>query len=202
MNKPDGQFIVKPGEGEDFIETLKIGKFYGVGKVTEAKMLAMGIHTGADLKTWSKEKLSQEFGKAGAYYFSIARGIDDRPVSSKRIRKSYGSESTFQTDIQSCKEMQEYLESLAQQVLETLTKKHTAAYTLTIKVKYADFQQVTRSKTFNEPVGDGSLLSPVITSLLDKTDVLTRKVRLLGVSFSNLTKDDSGHQEVQLNLFD
>jgi DNA polymerase IV len=202
MNKPDGQFIVKPGEGERFVEALKIGKFYGVGKVTEAKMQAMGIITGADLKSWSKEKLSQVFGKSGVYYYSIARGIDHRPVSNSRIRKSYGAESTFQTDIKEPEEMQQYLESYAQQILEELGKRNTVAYTLTIKVKYTDFQQVTRSKTFDEPVKNDLLLSSVIKSLLDKTDVLTRAVRLLGVSFSNLTKNPEDQHEVQLDLFD
>jgi len=202
MNKPNGQFIVKPGEGEDFVAALKIGKFYGVGKVTESKMKSMGINTGADLKSWSKENLSQAFGKAGAYYYSIARGIDHRPVSNSRIRKSFGAESTFQLDIKDVKKMQAYLESLVSQVLEKLKKKHMLAYTLTIKVKYADFKQVTRSKTFDEPVGDPVLLFPVIKNLLDKTETLTRSVRLLGVSFSNLTNDGVRQHDVQLDLFD
>lgn len=202
MNKPDGQFVVKPGEGETFVGALKIGKFYGVGKVTEAKMNSLGINTGADLKKLSKEKLNHIFGKAGNYYYSIARGIDHRPVSSSRVRKSLGAESTFQQDIKDVKEMQAYLQSLSSKVLEQLKKKQMVAYTLTIKVKYADFNQITRSKTFDEPVDDSVLLYSVIKDLLDKTEVLTRSVRLLGVSLSNLTKDNVRQHSTQLDLFD
>jgi len=201
MNKPDGQFIVEPGQGEAFVEQLKIGKFYGVGKVTEAKMQSMGINTGADLKRWSKEKLNQAFGKAGDYYYYIARGIDQRPVSNSRVRKSYGVESTFQEDISEYKDMLDYLVVLAKQVLQALKEKNTVAYTLTIKVKYGDFQQVTRSKTFDDPIVDVLSLDSIVAALLDKTEVLTRSVRLLGVSFSSLTKDVVQHQEMQLDLF-
>ena len=201
MNKPDGQFIVEPGQGEAFVEALKIGKFYGVGKVTESKMQSIGIKTGGDLKKWSKEKLNHVFGKAGDYYYFIARGIDQRPVCNSRVRKSYGAESTFQIDIIDYKEMSDYLVALAKQVLQALKEKGTVAYTLTIKVKYTDFQQVTRSKTFDHPIVDIVSLDAMVAALLDKTEVLTRSVRLLGVSFSNLTKDVVQHQERQLDLF-
>ena len=202
MNKPNGQYIVKPGEGEAFVDKLKIGKFYGVGKVTEAKMQSMGIQTGADLKSWSREKLQRIFGKSGDYYYSITRGMDDRPVSNSRVRKSYASESTFQQDMIEYKDMLDYLLGLAKQVLQVLKEKNTVAYTLTIKVKYSDFQQVTRSKTFDEPINDDASLLSCMAMLLDKTDVLTRKVRLLGVSFSNLTKDVMQQHDIQLTLFD
>lgn len=201
MNKPDGQFIVEPGQGEAFVEQLKIGKFYGVGKVTESKMQSMGIHTGKDLKSWSKERLNQSFGKAGTYYYDVVRGIDHRPVSNSRVRKSYGSESTFQVDMTEYNEMLEFLYGLAKYVLQNLSDKNTVAYTLTIKVKYSDFQQVTRSKTFDDPIKDDSSLAVIISSLLDNTEVLTRSVRLLGVSFSGLARDVMQQQEVQLNLF-
>lgn len=202
INKPNGQFLIKPEDGEAFVQQLPIGKFFGIGKVTEAKMHALGIQTGADLKQWPKEKLSQYFGKSGVYYYSIVRGIDERPVTSHRMRKSLGAETTFQTDIHDVEIMQQHLFQLAEQVVSGLQKKQLAGHTLTIKVKYADFQQITRSITVDELLYDVKKIICLIPLLLNKTEVDRRPVRLLGVTVSSLSRDiETGH-DVQPGLFD
>jgi DNA polymerase IV len=202
INKPNGQCLIKPEEGEAFVQTLAVGKFYGVGKVTEAKMHSLKIYTGADLKSWSKEKLAQYFGKSSAYYYSIARGVDNRPVSNHRVRKSIGSETTFQKDVVDVSEMKMHLNSLAQEVIESLKQKKLVAYTLTIKIKYANFQQITRSKTFDMPLGTVEMIKGIISVLLDKTEVQHRSIRLLGVSVSNLSKNAATKGDMQPGLFD
>ena len=124
MNKPDGQYVIKPDQGETFVEQLPIGKFFGVGKVTEARMQSLGIYTGADLKAKSLQELCELFGKSGAYYYDIARGIDQRPVTSHRIRKSIGSETTFQQDLSRREEMLEWLYKLAREVITLCNQKN------------------------------------------------------------------------------
>jgi len=202
INKPDGQCVIKPEDGEKFVQTLAIGRFYGIGKVTEAKMHSLKIFTGADLKSWSKEQLAQYFGKSSGYYYSIARGVDDRPVSNHRVRKSLGSETTFQQDMRDVSEMMLCLENLAFQVLKSLKQKSLVAYTITLKIKYSNFQQVTRSRTFESPLNDHSSVKSILAILLEKTEVESRCVRLLGVAMSNLAKDEVIRHDFQLSLFD
>ncbi|HEY9053072.1 MAG TPA: DNA polymerase IV [Gammaproteobacteria bacterium] len=202
INKPDGQFVIKPEDGEQFIEKLPIGKFYGIGKVTEAKMQSLGIYKGADLKARSLQELCNAFGKAGVYYYDIARAIDHRSVSSHRIRKSIGSETTFQQDLTCRDDMLLWLERLAQEVIAICRKKNILAYTLTIKVKYSDFQQITRCITVDEPLIEFQCIKPLLVLLLNKTDVDKRSVRLLGVTLSSLTTDAGAMHDVQLNLFE
>ena len=202
INKPNGQYVIKPGEGEAFVQTLAIGKFYGIGKVTEAKMHSLKIYTGADLKSWSKEELSQYFGKSSGYYYSIARGVDNRPVSNHRVRKSLGSETTFQQDVNDVNEMRFCLEQLAQEVIQNLRSKRLLSYRVTLKIKYANFQQITRSMTFDNPIFEINRIKEIIPLLLKKTEVETRSVRLLGVTLSRFTKDEATNHDVQLSLFD
>lgn len=201
INKPNGQFVIKPEDGERFVASLPIGKFYGIGRVTEAKMHALGIQTGADLKAWPLEKMQQVFGKSAGYFYSIARGVDERPVGVHRERKSLGSEHTFQKDISDTNEMQAYLELLAEEVLGNLRQKDLLAHTITLKVKYADFQQITRSKTFEGPVHDLDLIKQVIPVLLHDTEIEDKPVRLLGFSCSNFIKNQAYNECVQLELF-
>ena len=186
MDKPDGLYVVTPDAGEAFVENLPIGRFFGVGKATEARMNALNITTGVDLKSLSLEQLRRHFGKTGDFYYHIARGIDMRPVSNRRERKSISSETTFMEDLSDRQVMLKSLDALANDTIQTLIEKQLSARTLTIKVKYADFQQVTRSKTFPEPFVAAVPIRPVLAELLAKTDAGKRRVRLLGVGVSNL----------------
>lgn len=200
QNKPNGQFIIKPGEAEHYLRDLPIGRFYGVGKVTEAKMKSFGINTGGDLKDRSLLELQELLGNSAEYYYDIARGIDFRPVSNQRVRKSLGSETTFQHDISDANEMLQQLFNLLDEILESLLQRELLAYTITLKIKYSDFTQVTRSYTSDTIISVRKKAIEVIPALLAKTEVKTKSVRLLGISFSNLLKpeDLTGNQ---LQLF-
>ena len=199
QNKPNGQFVIKPGEAEQYLHNLPIRRFYGVGKVTEAKLKASGIKTGGDLKLKNLLELQMLFGSTAEYYYNIARGIDNRPVTANRTRKSLGSETTFQQDLIDTEDMLKQLYLLLDAVLVSMSQRGLLAYTLTIKVKYADFNQVTRSYTGDTIISDSKIATQLITSLLKKTEAGQKNVRLLGVSFSNLIMlDDYTHNQLQL----
>ena len=200
QNKPNGQFVIKPGEAEHYLRDLPIGRFYGVGKVTEAKMKSFGIYTGGDLKRKSMLQLQNLFGNSAEYYYGIARGIDHRPVSGQRVRKSLGSETTFQQDISDVDEMLQQLITLLDEVLESLLQRELLAYTLTLKIKFSDFTQITRSYTGNTIISVREKAIEVIPALLAKTEVNVRSVRLLGISFSTLLKRED-FSNSQLPLF-
>ena len=197
MNKPDGQYVILPDQGEAFVAELSIGKFYGIGKVTEGKMKALGIHNGRDLSSQSLEDLQARFGKAANYYYQIARGIDERPIQISRERKSIGAETTFAEDLVDTQEMIEYLNRLAVRVANTLQSKKLQARTLTIKVKYADFKQITRSHTVENTITDVEQIHVWLPFLLAKTQVGEKRVRLLGISLSSL---DSKSNEIPRQL--
>jgi len=201
VNKPNGQFLIKPGQAEKFLADFPIGKFYGVGKVTEKKMQSYGIETGKDLRSKSLEELEVLFGNSAEYYYEISRGIDEREVVSHRVRKSLGSENTFQTDLSDTNEMLEQLKLLTIEVLDSLEVRELMAYTITIKVKYADFKQVTRSYTSDSVISVKNRVFDLLPVLLRKTDVNEKKVRLLGVSFSNLVECGNYVKGEQLPLF-
>lgn len=202
MNKPDGSYVITPEQGESFVAMLPIGRFHGVGKATERKMKALGIHTGADLKTWSMEGLQRHFGKTAAYYYNACRGIDERPVVSHRECKSIGSETTFEHDLYDREEMLDWLERLATEVVELMAIKHFAAHTVTIKVKYDNFQQVTRSRTVDQPLACIEGILALLPDLLAKTEAAQRPVRLLGVTVSGLIKvSDAVRYGQQMGLF-
>ncbi|MCK5684320.1 DNA polymerase IV [bacterium] len=186
-NKPDGQTVVTPENAARFIDNLKIGKFYGVGKVTEKKMKALGIMTGADLKQFSREELKKIFGKVGGYYYDMANGIDDRPVNTNRIRKSIGKEHTLNEDITDIDEMHEILHSIALKLEKSLNGKNVKGLTVNLKVKFDDFESITRSISVFEPVSDAETIFEHTKGLLSKTVAGKRKVRLLGISISNFT---------------
>jgi len=194
MDKPDGLYVIKPEQGVAFIEHLPIGRFFGIGKATEARMQALGIHYGKQLKQWSQVDLVRRFGKAGNYYYDIARGIDMRPIINARIRKSLGTETTFEHDLGDKRQMLEMLIKLADKVTRSMRRRKLHARTLTIKVKYADFSQVTRSRTLEDAFDDIQTISPVLPLLLDKTAAGEKKVRLLGVTVSNFIKNESDNR--------
>lgn len=190
INKPDGITVITPEQGVAFMSELAIGEFYGVGKATESKMKSLGIHNGADLKKLSPAECQHFFGKSGDYYYQICRGIDEREVTSERQRKSLGSETTFETDLDKTDDMINALKLLVADVAESLRREKLQGYTITLKVKYDNFEQITRSKTLSSIVVMADDMLLVVTELLKKTDVAHRKVRLLGVSVSNF--DESG----------
>ncbi|MGI9228593.1 MAG: DNA polymerase IV [Gammaproteobacteria bacterium] len=199
-DKPDGLYVITPEQGPEFVRQLPIGDFYGVGRATEAKMKALHIETGADLLLLSRDQLRFHLGKAGDYYYDIARGTDNRPVKPQRERKSISNETTFLHDLQDKAMMLEQLHSLAAATLTTLRDKQLQACTVTIKVKYADFQQVTRSKTLTTAFTDHAAIADVLAELLDKTEAGNRKVRLLGVGVSNLQPLAARQQQEQITL--
>ena len=199
FNKPRGITVVIPDDAADFINRLPIRKFFGVGKVTEGKMHNLGIKTGDDLKKMDKETLINIFGKAGHYFYNIARGIDHRPVEPEWIRKSIGKETTFREDIDDKTQMMEILGQLSVKIENLLKEDGRKGTTLTLKVKYFDFQRITRSVTVREPLTDADTIMKYVQPLLDNTEAGMKKVRLLGVSVSNFI-DEAGMVKINRQL--
>jgi DNA polymerase-4 len=201
--KPDGLFVITPRMGPSFVATLPVGKFHGVGPVTAAKMNALGIQTGLDLRRQSRAFLSEHFGKAGDYYYGVARGHDDRPVEADRVRKSVGAETTFERDLARWEEVEAALEPVFAKVWAASVRGGHAARTVTVKVKYADFQLITRSRSCPEPVGSDQALQQIALELLRPCFPPRRGIRLLGVTLSNLDASQGprqGQGPVQLAL--
>lgn len=190
MDKPDGLYLITPEQGPEFIRTLPVRQFHGIGKATEKRMKAYGIHTGEDLLQKDLNELVKKFGKAGHFYYSISRGIDLRPVNNHRERKSVGKETTFSKDIADINQMLSILEELSNSVSRILFNKKLSAQTITLKVKYADFEQITRSRTIEKPTLSASNIFETVKDLLTNTEAGQRKVRLLGVSTSKLQEKE------------
>lgn len=188
-NKPNGQKTVNPEEVLQFLEDLDIRKFYGVGKVTAEKMYQKGIFTGADLKQKSLEYLETNFGKSGAYYYYIVRGIHTSEVKPHRTRKSLAAERTFSENLSSEIFMLEKLKHIAAEVSKRLNKSNVAGKTVTLKIKYSDFSLQTRSKTLPYFISDKSIILETAKDLLYQ-EKLQNSVRLLGISLSNLNTED------------
>jgi DNA polymerase-4 len=200
MNKPDGMYVIRPEQAVAFVETLPIDKFHGIGRVTANKMHELGIATGADLKRWSETDLIKQFGKVGRFYYRVARGQDDRPVNPNRIRKSIGAEKSYSPDLETLPEMEDALTNIAQRVGQRVQAQQRGGYTLTLKIKYSNYHQVTRSHTFPQPLKDpDTLLSLGLAMLHDYVDS-HQKVRLLGLTVSNLEPLPSQVEFVQLVL--
>lgn len=204
MNKPDGLTFIGPSSIEDFMERLPVEKFYGVGHVTAGKMKKLGLHTGADLKKLSEDDLVRLFGKSGRFYYKIVRGIDNREVEPHSETKSVGAEDTFPYDLTKLDEMNEELIKLAEKVHERLRKHQLKGRTITLKVKYSDFRQITRSRSISQPVDDVETILQTAQELLVATDPERDKIRLLGISVSGFREDQrSGKRgwSGQLELF-
>jgi len=200
LDKPDGLTLITQKQGPEFVKQLAIGQFYGIGPATESRMQDLGIYTGEDLLQWSLEELKPIFGKISHYYYHAARGQDDRQVQSQRQRKSIGSEKTFDQDLTDPMEMLAKLNSLAAEVWQDMQAKAVTAKTLTVKVKFDDFVQVTRAKTFPQDMHQLSDLTSSLQELLFKAEVQRRRVRLLGVTASNLSAVSQTKQKQQLSL--
>ncbi|PJJ85055.1 DNA polymerase IV [Mucilaginibacter auburnensis] len=196
INKPDGMKFIGPSAIETFMEQLPVEKFYGVGKVTAAKMKAMGLFTGADLKQLSEAELLRNFGKTGSFYYQIVRGIDERPVTPSRPAKSLAAEDTFAYDLRTLEEMEAQLDTLALIVYGRLNKSKLQSCTVTLKVKYHDFKQITRNRSFLAPIDDLETITRVAKELLALNFEEGQRVRLLGISLSNFARETE-----QLRLF-
>ena len=201
--KPDGLFVVTPATGEAFIADLPVGRFHGIGPATVTKMERLGIRTGRDLKARSSDFLRENFGRIGPYYFGISRGIDERPVRANRIRKSVGAENTFADDLFDKVEMRNSLQPLLDKVWRYCATNGTQARTVTLKVKYSDFRQITRSLSQTKPVASRAELEARTNRLLAELPADARGVRLLGVSVSGLVsgmRPDIGDEGPQFAL--
>lgn len=191
--KPNGITLIGPEKAVSFLEQLEVDKFFGVGKVTAKKMHSLGIHTGLDLKQWTKEALRLKFGKAGPFYYDIVRGKDQRPVNPNRIRKSLGAENTFDQDLIEIEDMKMALGPILQTVYKRLEKADKFGKTLTLKIKFKDFSQITRSITQTENITTGEILKQLTFNLLEQItwEDFPEGVRLLGVTCSNFEQEEA-----------
>ncbi|MTH17967.1 DNA polymerase IV [Flavobacterium sp. LC2016-01] len=199
VNKPNGQKTVNPDEVLAFLEELPIRKFYGVGKVTTEKMYQLGIFTGADLKSKTLEFLEKHFGKSGGFYYKVVRGIHNSEVKSNRITKSVAAEHTFDVNLSSEIFMLEQLEKIATSLERRLKKHNISGKTVTLKIKYSDFTQQTRSKTLPYFISDKSLILETVEELLYQ-ERMKDSVRLLGISLNNLNTEEKKAVVVQLKF--
>lgn len=199
VNKPNGQKTVNPDEVEAFLEELPIRKFYGVGKVTTEKMYQLGIFTGTDLKSKSVEFLEKHFGKSGAFYYNVVRGIHNSEVKSNRITKSVAAENTFDVNLTSEIFMLEQLDKIATSLERRLQRHKISGKTVTLKIKYSDFTQQTRSKTLPYFISDKSLILETVEELLYQ-EKMKDSVRLLGISLNNLNTEEKKAVVVQLKF--
>ena len=198
INKPDGLFVIRPEDAEKFIENLAVEKFYGIGKVTAQKMHKLGIHTGADLKKWDLVSLVRNFGKAGVFFYDIVRGIDERPVEPDQERKSFGTEITYDKDLTTSFEIIAELYKLEKELMERLEQSETYGRTITLKIKFSDFRQITRSKTLQNYIHDFDTLHNEVTSIRRLLKLEGSRIRLLGLSVSNLETEDCGDRQLYL----
>jgi len=198
--KPDGITVVTPPEALDFISKLPIGRFWGVGKVTEKKMKNLGIHKGADLQKFELYELIELFGKSGPYFYNAARAIDNREVEPTRIRKSIGRETTLKEDITDKDEIYGILKEIATDVEDTMNKYKAFGSTVTLKVKFHDFQSITRSFTPEYPLNKADEIMNHIWNLVSKTEAGRKPLRLLGISLSGLSGPGFGEYDPQLKL--
>lgn len=196
--KPNGQYVISPEMGPTFVETLPIGKFHGIGPATTAKMNALGIFTGLHLRNQTLEFLSANFGKAGSYYYWISRGVDERPVRANRIRKSIGAENTFSSDLTEREAMIAELAPLIEKVWRYCESTGDRGRTVTLKVKFSDFETITRSRSVTSAVTNHHDLSRLTIGLLESAMPFPKAVRLLGVSLSSLQAEPE--DELQLDL--
>ncbi len=200
LRKPAGLSVIPPEQVETFLEALPIEKFYGIGRVTAGRLRRMNIRTGRDLKQLDLAILTANFGKSGAFYYRIVRGIDDRPVEVTDERKSVGRETTFAEDVSDPRRLRIVLRSLARKVASRLARHHLAGRTVTLKVRYDDFQTVTRAASFHHFLDNGEAIGEIAVGLLPRTEADRRPVRLIGVTVSNFPTEEELTRPVQLEF--
>lgn len=199
INKPNGQALIPPARGADFVASLPVARFHGIGPATAARMERLGLHTGADLRACDLAFLQAHFGKSGRWYFNISRGIDNRPVQPHRPRKSIGSEDTFSADIFALPAARAEVELLATRVWRQAEARSIRGRSVTLKVKYADFRQITRSRTLLRPFLDAAEFTSAATELLEPLFPPQKGIRLLGVTLSAL--EGPRTEDAQLSLW-
>lgn len=190
--KPDGLFVIHPNRAQHFIDRLPVESFWGVGPVTAQKMYQLGIYNGEQLKACSLNMLTRQFGKTGAIYYDFARGIDNRPVETTRIRKSIGCERTLEKDIYQSSSVIIELYHVAVELVERLSRKDFHGNTLTLKIKFHDFKQITRSITQTEELNELSTILPLAKQLMKEVDYAQHPIRLIGLSVSNPKEEEHG----------
>lgn len=205
QNKPDGICVIRPGEGADFVAGLPVRRFHGVGPKGAEKMAKLGIATGADLAAKDIEFLQANFGSMGDYLYRAARGIDLRRVSAHRVRKSVGGERTFSEDISSGPALRETLDNIIDIVWDSIERSEAKGRTVTLKMKYSDFQNVTRAQTVDHPVADKQEFARISRALLDELLPLPLPIRLMGLTLSKLEGESGAKQaaprdDAQLSL--
>ena len=202
QNKPDGLCVIRPGEGAAFVQSLPVRRFHGIGPRGAEKMARLGIETGADLAAKDTVFLRQHFGSFADYLYRAARGIDLRPVRANRIRKSIGGERTFFEDLSSGPALREALDNIIEIVWERIAEKDTLGRTVTLKMKYTDFQLTTRARSLPQPVAGKAEFARVARALLDEQLPLPLPIRLMGLTLSSLDgeKDERPRDEAQLSL--
>src|ERR1700736_1869367 len=189
--KPNGLFVITPAMGREFVETLPARKFHGIGPATARKMEGLGIRTGLDLRAQTLNFLQQHFGKAGSYYYWAARGIDERPVRADRIRKSVGAGNTFPADLFTYEAARDALREIVDKVWVYCERSGIRGRTVTLKVKFANFRLITRSRTGQMQIGTRSELEQLGNALLEPLFPATKGVRLLGISLSSLAAEEA-----------
>ncbi len=200
LNKPNGQAVIAPTQGPAFVASLAVKKFHGVGPATAEKMLGLGITTGADLKAQSLQFLTQHFGKSGPYFYGIARGCDARQVRPDRPRKSLGTEDTFCQDVEGLAPATALLKPLTEKLWHACQQKGISGKTITVKIKYSDFTQATRSRTVARPFTSCQEILEAATALLASVHPFRRAIRLLGVTLSSLVTDGLEDRQAQLGF--
>jgi DNA polymerase-4 len=188
FRKPNNFFVIPPSKGAAFVRQLAIEKFHGVGPATAARMHSMGIKSGADLAELSLEEMGTRFGRSAQYWFDLSRGIDDREVKPNRERKSVGAEDTFRVDITTLKEARFLVSPLVEKVWSACQNRDIAGKTVTLKVKFSNFEQITRSKSRSVPLKDRRDFEVIVEDLLQSIFPPVRPIRLLGVTISNFEK--------------
>ena len=199
VNKPNGLFVVTPDKAQDFIDNLEVRKFFGIGKVTAEKLNQMGIWLGRDLKKVDRLELVRLFGKAGNYYYEICRGEDHRPVQPSRERKSVGAEQTFSSDLFYENDLEREMLEIADILWERIARSAVKAKTLTLKYKYADFEQHTRSNTISTYFNSKNQLIAESRNLLKSGGGFNKGIRLLGLTVSNFLHEEI-RKPVQLTI--
>ncbi len=198
VKKPNGMFVVTPDKAKDFIDQLEIRKFFGIGKVTAKKLNDIGVWYGRDLKMIDRLELTRMFGKAGNYYYDICRGIDNREVQPSRERKSVGAENTFLQDLFLEDELNNELLIIAEKVWGRADRSGVKAKTVTLKFKYADFEQHTRSKTIEPYINTKERFITESLKLMKSEGGFVKGIRLLGLTLSNFLHEQEGEIGVQL----
>ena len=199
QNKPDGICVIPPHRGAAFVATLPVKRFHGVGPVTAAKMERRGIHLGADLAVWSLAELEAHFGSSGSWYWRIARGIDERPVRSDRPYKSVSAERTFDTDLRDASALAAELERVAGYAWARVERAGVSGRTVTLKVKFADFTLITRSKSAPVPITDQAAFTTIGQDLLARLMPVPKGIRLLGLGL-HMLQNDGPAAPIQLGL--